>query len=63
MRRSTEHQELVDTHEIAKALKRLQSSSPSYDNERWRRSLYHAILIAGVGNHYAGKVREALELP
>ena len=63
MRRSTEQQELVDTHEIAKALKRLDGRSPCYDSQRWRRSLYHAILIAGVGNHYAGKVREALELP
>ncbi len=56
----TEFSELVETHKLALSLKRLEAGSygPS-----WRRSLYHALQIAGVDNPTMAKIREALVLP
>lgn len=57
----TDKVELVETHNIALSLKRLQTSSDEY---RWRRAFYHAL-----GMNYCAsqdmkrKIREALELP
>ncbi len=57
---STDKVELVETHNLALSLKRLQEGP--YDNERWRRALYHA---AGMtcSRGTVEKLRIALELP
>ena len=59
----TEHVELVETHNLALSIKRLQSGSPSYDNERWKRALYHAVCMTVSNYSTKQKIREALELP
>jgi hypothetical protein len=60
-RRETRKAELVETHNIALSIERLQGAP--YDSGRWKRALYHAVAMSGVGNEYARKIREALELP
>jgi hypothetical protein len=44
--RKTSNIEAVETHNIARSLTRLRHK-PSYDPQRPRRVLYHAILISG----------------
>lgn len=61
MPRRTERLELVETHNIALALDRLQKSP--YDMNRWKRALYHAVAMSHVGSDITRKIREALELP
>lgn len=61
--RETRLSELVETHNIALSLNRL-SNTPPYDTGRWRRALYHALLMsAGPGYEERQKIREALKLP
>ena len=60
-RNETRKIELVETDNIARSLERLQAT---YDGDRWRRALYHALDMTQVGNHLIRKaIREALELP
>ena len=61
---STDKAELVETHNLSLALKRLQEGGCGYDDGRWRRALYHALCMTCTGNStMRTKVREALELP
>lgn len=53
--------ELVETHNLALSLARLQDSP--YDTERWKRALHHAVAMSGLGSRYVQRIREALELP
>ena len=55
--------ELVETHNLALALRRLQNTTP-HDDGRWKRALYHALAMTYSGNStMRAKIREALELP
>lgn len=59
----TERVELVETHNIALALQRLNQPGMPYNHHRWKRALQHAVALAELGDDYARKIREALELP
>jgi hypothetical protein len=60
----TRKAELVETHNLMLALMRLQDSALGYDNgDRWKRALYHAAAMAGLGRGQVEKIRIALELP
>ena len=63
MKRTTTKIELVETANLALCLQRL--TGAPYDSERRAyRALYHAILIADIGNEDQRKaIREALRLP
>ncbi len=62
-RRTTEVIELVETHNIVKSINRMTKATP-YDGNRWRRALYHAIMMSeGSGRVVGEKIRIALELP
>ena len=65
MRRSTEKIELVETHNIALSIRRIRDApAPGYNNENWKRALYHALLMtSGAGKLTIQRIREALELP
>ncbi len=58
----TKRAELVETHNIALSIMRLQGA-PYDSGDRWKRALYHAAGIAGVGRGQLEKIRQALELP
>ena len=59
---STQRVELVETHNIALSLRRLQDTP--HDEDRWRRAVYHAICMSYSGSRETRvKLREALELP
>lgn len=59
----TDKTELVETHNLALSFGRLTNSGP-YDNERWKRALYHALAMDGcAGRNVLEKIRIALELP
>lgn len=61
--RETQLSELVETHNLALALRRLECGSP-LDTERWKRALYHAVCMNYTGSGiFRQKLREALELP
>lgn len=63
MKRSTDKIELVETHNLAICLRRLQDTGP-HDDGRWRRALYHALCLTYSGNGTERqKIREALGLP
>jgi hypothetical protein len=59
---STDKAELVETHNLSLALKRLQDGGGGYDDGRWRRALYHAVGMT-CSRNAAEKIRSALELP
>ena len=60
--RETRLTELVETHNIALALKRLNDAP--YEPARKRRALYHALLMSdGFNREETTKIREALSLP
>lgn len=60
---NTDKTELVETHNLVLSLNRL-SNTPPYDTGRWKRALYHALLMAdGPGWEERQKIREALKLP
>lgn len=59
--RQTRLNELVETHNLVLSLRRLRSAP--YDNERWKRALYHALLLADVPSNACGEIRKILELP
>jgi hypothetical protein len=60
--RETRLNELVETHNLALSLGRLESSP--YDLGRWKRALYHAICMQACGDSaMRAKIREALGLP
>lgn len=62
MARKTDRVELVETHNLALSLKRLQQCP--HDEGRWRRALYHAIGMSHSGTReLIEKVRQALGLP
>ena len=61
--RETSLAELVETHNLALSLKRLENAVP-YDPGRWKRALYHAICMNSTGDQQMRvKIREALGLP
>lgn len=59
----TSRAELVETHNLMLSLIRLQDGSLGYDTERWKRALYHACGMAGLGYSQTEKIRQALGLP
>ena len=61
--RQTRQIEMVETHNLALSLRRLHDA-PGFDNQRWKRALYHAIGMTCCGStDVRRKLREALELP
>lgn len=59
---STDKTELVETHNIALALQRLNNAP--YDSGRWKRALYHALaMVDCAGRSSLEKIRQAIELP
>jgi DNA-directed RNA polymerase subunit F len=61
--RQTELIELVETHNIMISVNRIINAPNTYDQQRWKRAVYHALSLAHVGDITIRKVREALELP
>lgn len=60
----TDKVELVETHNLALSLQRLYNGQGGYNEEKWKRALYHALAISGNAGHSLLKsIREALELP
>lgn len=59
--RETRKAELVETHNIALSLTRLQAQP--YDAVRWKRALYHAVAMCGMGDSQVESIRKALGLP
>ena len=60
--RQTRLNELVEMHNLTLSLKRLRGSP--YDNARWKRALYHALLMSyAASKAEMEKIRQALELP
>lgn len=57
---STKKCELVETHNLALAITRLQDAP--YDSERWKRALHHAISMT-CSRVDTEKIRVALNLP
>lgn len=53
--------EMVETYNLCNSIKRLKDA-PNYDQDRWKRALYHAV---GMACHRGDqeKIRNALELP
>ena len=61
---NTERMELVETANLVNIFRRLESGAGGYDNGRWKRAVYHAVLMAGLGSWEERKaIREALRLP
>lgn len=60
--RDTRNIELVETGNIAKSIKRIMGSPGWNTTAKWKRSLHHALLIAGVDMTTVGKIRGALEI-
>lgn len=61
--RETRLIELVETHNLAMSLKRI-SDAPSFDSNRWKRALYHALAMSYVTDRSTQeKIRVAMELP
>ena len=62
-RKKTERMELVETHNLALSIHRLRNGAP-YDEQAWRRALYHAVLLSGPNEwELRPKLRETLHLP
>lgn len=61
-RKATERVELVETHNLVLSLRRLRDIKP-YDQQAWKRAVYHAVLMAYLPQSFVSKLREALELP
>lgn len=59
--RETRLNELVETHNLYLSFRRLRSAP--YNNEKWKRALYHALSMGEVGRGLLEKIRIALELP
>lgn len=60
--RETRKIELVETHNIALSIMRM--SPHGWDNNSWKRALYHAASMSGVPHRTTlEKLRIALELP
>lgn len=61
--RETRQIEMVETHNIALSLKRL-NNVPGYDSRRWKRALYHAMGLSSVAaDSEVEKIRQAIGLP
>lgn len=61
--RETRQIEMVETHNLAKSLRRL-SETPGYGSRHWKRALYHALSLSGaVMDSELAAVRSALGLP
>ena len=62
--RQTRKIELVETNNIALSLSRIINAAGWGINERWKRALYHALLMASCGSNEEKKaIREAMKLP
>ena len=59
----TDKLELVETHNLMLALRRLRSGSGGYDDGKWKRALYHAICCEIHEYDTKKAIREALRLP
>lgn len=63
LRRETSNLEMVETHNLALCLHRLQETAP-YEAMRKRRALYHAMLMTdGFSDEELSAIRIALKLP
>lgn len=61
--RDTRKIELVETNNIAVSILRIRHA-PGYDSSRWKRALYHAMLMSYAGTSLEQElVRKALGLP
>lgn len=60
--RQTRQIEMVETHNIALSIHRIQNA-PGYDSDRWKRCFYHAIGMTSGSFEEKKKLREALNLP
>lgn len=60
--RVTDQIEMVETHNLALSLRRLKDIGP-YDQDKWKRALYHAIVMTYTPRLVSEKIRIALELP
>jgi hypothetical protein len=64
VKRVTDKTELVETHNLAISLQRLQDGSHNgYDQARWKRALYHALGITVSDYEMRERIRQALKLP
>jgi hypothetical protein len=61
--KETRHIQLVETNNIARALKRIKASPHGSDRDTWKMAIYHAMFLAGCWHSELQKVRQALELP
>lgn len=62
--RETRQIEMVETHNIALSLWRIRNNCAGYDNERVKRSLYHALgMTGGLTNAEMAGIRAAMNLP
>ena len=61
--RQTAIVELAETANIARSIKRIQNQSGGYDDDRWKRALYHALGMCHVGSSTLEKIRQGLGLP
>lgn len=61
--RETRLIELVETNNIARALKRIKAAPNGHERERWKIAIYHAMFLAGCWKSELEKVRIGLELP
>jgi len=60
----TDKIELVETHNLALALQRLNEGAHNgYDYSRWKRALYHALGMVRPANCEFEEIRKALRLP
>jgi hypothetical protein len=55
--------ELAETHNIALAINRMRGNNGSSYDQKWKRALYHALLMTDTSREYCEKIRVALELP
>ena len=61
--RETRKIELVETNNIALSIARIRNAPGYSSDQKWKRALYHAILMATESWSEQAKIREALGLP
>ncbi len=60
----TKQIECVETHNLLKSLRRILSGSRSYDDQNWKRALYHALAMFGrLSTAELAAIRTTLRLP
>lgn len=61
--RETRLIELVETHNIARSIRRIKDAPGYYTDKRWQRALYHAMAIASCSDSELEAIRRAVQLP